>query len=543
MSRSVRPAVLATVLFASLPALLAQPVPRRPHGIYAVVNIEELIKKERTIRPSITPAELEAYFVGLYGRLLDNPAVSGLAIWVNWDALNPNPADSSNAYDWSWLDDPFRQVSGWNSRNPTKPPKTIQLVPLPGFQTPHWVLDQIPSCDDLFRGSTAPRTCGSITVDGFVEGRGVRVLPLPWNPVYRRSWRTFLTALAGRFASNSAFVSISVAGPTASSEEMILPSNGNTPAQRQLGGLLPNAVWLRLLAFQFPERPAYQRSDQAFIDEWKAAIDMYAAVFDGVTLVVTTGAGLPNLGGRGFTVPAAFSSDCPHPNMDCAAETTTLAYFEQPSVGRANAKAVQEDGMEAARVGNFNLGVQGIKLVSRGTAGVTANGSRVMGGAQFNSSFSNFALVEGCPVKFPPRPAERPSGCSIPPDCTVQACIPASCIPQACLAPGVGSADLAGFKTFRDVPGKYLLSPEQAAYNVLRVFFDGTPAAAAFGATPGSTPLSYLQIYAVDFLYAEAHADAPAAVVQPDGATLSITAQNLLNLASAKLSAIGPPRP
>lgn len=543
MSTYVRPALLATSLLAVLPALLAQPLPRRPHGIYAVVNIEELIKKERTIRPSSTPAELEAYFVDLYGRLLNNPAVSGLAIWVNWDALNPHSPGTPNAYDWSWLDDAFHQVSGWNSRNPTKPQKTIQLVPLPGFQTPHWLLDQIPSCDELFQGATPPRTCGSITIDGFVEGRGVRVLPLPWNPVYRRSWRTFLTALAGRYASSPAFVSISVAGPTASSEEMILPTNGNTPAQKQFGGMLPNAVWLRLLAFQFPERPAYQRSDQVFIDEWKAAINMYADVFEGVTLVVTTGAGLPNLGGRGFAVPPAFSADCPHPNMDCAAETTTLAYFEQSSVGGSNAKAIQEDGMEAARVGNFNLGVQGIKLVLRNTAGARATGSPVLGGAQFNSSFSNFALVEGCPVKFPPRPAEQPSGCSIPPGCIGQACIPASCIPQACLAPGVGSADLAGFKTFRDVPGKFLLSPEQAAYNVLRVFFDGTPAAASFGATPGSTPLSYLQVYAVDFLYAEAHADSPASVVQPGGATVSITAQNLLNLASAKLSEIGPPRP
>ena len=56
--------------------LLAQQASRRPRGIYAVVNIEENIKKEQAANPSITPAELQAYFVNLYQDLLGNPAVS-----------------------------------------------------------------------------------------------------------------------------------------------------------------------------------------------------------------------------------------------------------------------------------------------------------------------------------------------------------------------------------------------------------------------------------------------------------------------------------
>ncbi len=130
---------------------------------------------------------------------------------------------------------------------------------------------------------------------------------------------------------------------------MILPDNANTPAQEQFGGMLPNAMWLKLLAFHFPGRAAYQRSDQAFIDEWEAAIDMYAQIFKGLTLVATTGSGFPNLAARDFTVPMEFSAACPNPNMDCAAETTILAYFERSAVGGGNAKAAQEDGMEAAR--------------------------------------------------------------------------------------------------------------------------------------------------------------------------------------------------
>jgi hypothetical protein len=527
------------------PPLLAQSVPRRPQGIYAVVNIQENIKKEQAADPSIKPAELKAYFVNLYQDLLSNPAVSGLALWVNWNALNPNPPSAANPYDWAYVDDAFSQASARNVRDPTKAPKTIQLVPLPGFQTPQWLLAQIPSCDGLFQSpvQTPPRACGKATFADFVEGRGVRELPMPWNPSYKSAWRTFLTQLAARYQSNPAFVSISVAGPTASSEEMILPDNANTPPQDRFGGLLPNAMWLKLLAFHYPGRPAYQRSDQAFIDEWEAAIDMYGEIFSGVTLVATTGSGLPNLAARGFTVPSDFSAACPNPNMDCAAETTILSYFGRPTVGGTNAKAAQEDGMEAARVslGRFNLGVDGIKLVSRGTTHLTAPAAQILGGAQFNSSFANFTLTEGCTSRFPPKPIDRPAGCSIPSNCTIQMCIPVACIPQACLAPGVMQADLASFNILRNVPKRDLISPEQAEYNVLKVYFDGTAVAAFFGGTAGATPLNYLQIYAADFLYAETHVHAPQQVVETGGASVSLSAQDLLNLARQKLLEIAEP--
>ena len=197
---------LVLSLLALASPLMAQPATRRPQGIYAVVYIEENIKKEQAANPSVTGAELKTYFVSLYQDLLNNPAVSGLALWVNWEALNTNPPAAANPYDWTYLDDAFNQASLWNGRNPTKAPKTIQLVPLPGFQTPHWLLDQIPSCDGLFRtpAETPSRTCGKATFAGFVEGRGVRVLPMPWNPLYKSAWRTFLTALAARYESNPA---------------------------------------------------------------------------------------------------------------------------------------------------------------------------------------------------------------------------------------------------------------------------------------------------------------------------------------------------
>ena len=120
-------------------------------------------------------------------------------------------------------------------------------------------------------------------------------------------------------------------------------------------------------------------------------------------------------------------------------------------------------------------------------------------------------------------------------------CIPVACIPQACLAPGVTLADLASFTILRNVPKKDLISPEQAAYNVLKVYFDGTAVASFFGGTPGATPFNYLQIYAVDFLYAAAHVHAPEQVVEAGGASVSTSAQDLLNLAGQKLLEIGEP--
>lgn len=533
--------VLAPSLVAQVQPL--QPAPRRPRGIYAKVNISSYITQQRKANPSITPAELHAYFVNLYQDLLSNPAISGLALQVHWNTLNPNPPAATNPYDWSYVDDAFDRVSAWNAQNSTQAPKTIQLMPTPGFQTPQWVLDQIPTCDGLFQSpsQTAPSTCGKATFVGYGEEADGTVLPLPWNALYKSSWKAFLTALAARYGSNPAFVSIAVAGPTAASEEMIVPNNNNTPSQAQFGGILANDMWLQLLAFHYPSLPAYQKSDQAFIDEWNAAIDMYGAIFSGVTLVATTGSGLPNFGRTGFTIPSAFSGDCTRPEMDCAAETTILSHLVDPTVGGANAKATQTSGLEASRAANLNLGLAGVKRLSQSTASFTTPSAQILGGAQFNTSFASNTVKEGCTSAFPPNSSDMPAGCSIPSTCTVEGCIPVACIPQACLAPGVTPADLAGFNVFSKVPSKDLIPPEQAEYNVLNVYFDGTAVASFFGGTHGAAPLNYLQIYSQDIQYAEGHVNAPAQVGNTGGASAVMSAQDLLNLASQYLLQIAEP--
>ena len=529
---------LTSLLLASALVALAQTSPRRPRGIYAVVNLTENINQQQKANPS---TDLNAYFNSLYRQLLANPAISGLTLQVHWDTLNPNPPATANPYDWSLVDDAFNQASALNAQNPGQSPKTIQLIVTPGFQSPQWIRDQIPSCDGLFQSPprTPSATCGKVTFEAVVEAGDSMELPLPWNPFYKSSWKTFLTALAARYGSNPVFVSIAVAGPTASSAEMILP-NGNAHSQSQFGGLTPNDVWLQLLAFHYPGMAAYQKSDQAFIDEWNAAIDMYGQIFTGVTLVATTGSGLPNFAGGNFTIPSTFTADCSRVEMDCAAETTILSHLVDPATAAGNAKATQTSGMEASRA-DLDLGLAGVKRLSQNTAKFTAASTQILGGAQFNTSFSNNTLTEGCTSKFPPDSSDTPVGCSIPPSCSAQMCIPVACIPQACLAPGVTPADLAGFKTLGQVPGKFLIPPEQAEYNVLKVYFDGTPAASFFGGTNASAPLNYLQIYSPDIQYATANINSPAQVVETDGVTVALSAQDLLNLASPKLLQISEP--
>lgn len=76
---------------------------------------------------------------------------------------------------------------------------------------------------------------------------------------------------------------------------------------------------------------------------------------------------------------------------------------------------------------------------------------------------------------------------------------------------------------------------------MLHIYFDGTASASFFGGTQGSAPLNYLQIYAPDIQYAEASVNAPAQVVETGGAAVSLSAQDLLNLATQKIFAIAEP--
>jgi hypothetical protein len=466
-------------------------------GIYSVVRVEEASKTY----------DLPT----LYDTLLGNQAVSGLAIQVHWDTLNPNPPSDPDAYSWGPVDDAFTSVANWNSLNSNSTPKTIQLIVSPGFNSPQWVRDELTSCNGLFlfSGLLLPppsSECGYATFTNFAEEDQAdsMELPMPWNATYQMAWKTFLQALADKYNGNPALVSIAVAGPTAVSAEMLLP-NGNKVNQLQfahelcfvLGGCVvfglptsPNAMWKVLL-----DNAGLAETDQAFVTAWDDAIDTYGGIFSGITLVATTGNGLPNLtsgDSKGDfpppTTPIDFAPDCTYvkmskthyANMDCQAETNILSHFMKADKGGFNAKAVQTSGLEDPPQSQ-TLGISGVKFVSQKTAIPPVGASQVLGGAQFNRSFSSAALAEG------------------------------------------------------DAK-----SPQKALFNVLSVFFDGTDVATQYcdASTITPAPLNYLQIYYQDFVYSNISV---AASFTESCGKFDVSAQDELNAASPNLLGISEP--
>jgi hypothetical protein len=522
-----------TSFLALAPALMAGP--RTPHGIYAMVGIAQY--EENYLRThSSVPSD---YFTSsVYPELLANPDVSGITLYVHWSRLNPNPAPSGlplprgySQYDWTTIQDLLDLVAGYNTAN--KAHKTVQLVVTPGINSPTWLLGDVGmnngllySCNYLFSTAYAPpptgTECGKVTFSGFVEGgydkaTGVaspQDLPMPWDSTYKNAWQTFLTALAKQFGSRTELVSIAVAGPTASSEEMMFPTRQNTNGAVQLNSLTPEQMWNDLLENHYTgaykDFIKYWNSDVAIIDEWEHAIDMFGKTFSGLTLTISTGDSFPNLDAplptdvpcnlnKGetctFAIPSSpidFHGVClANGDMDCAAETTILAYFNLSTVGGSNAKATMMDGMKGGAK-HGNLGVPSVKLVSFETDLFTSPSQRILGGSQFAHRFSNDAA---------------------------------------------GAADEGGCTSG--------CSAEQAEYNVLVWFFDETSEGPSFpsgtvaiGGHNGPAPLNYLQIYGGDVTYASNHASNPKVAVTMGGTTKMVTAQELLHKASLALAAI-----
>ena len=240
---------------------------------------------------------------------------------------------------------------------------------------------------------------------------------------------------------------------------MIFPTSANTSAA-QPSGLAVDATWAALIQHSFPSNSAYQNTDQAFIDAWKQAIDAYESIFSGVTLFIGADAGddFPNFSQT--VTPHAdntlFAVDCSNSPkteiMSCEAKTEILSYFV--TVTGLNGKGTQVGGMTASSAVTIgNIGVQGVKVL---TALSPPPSPPFIGGAEFDFPVSGPDLQgEGCP---------DPSG---------------------------------------NCPG---LSVAEGAYNVMTVFFTGTPAAAFYGGTVGTAPIQYLEVSYLDLQYALANA-------------------------------------
>jgi hypothetical protein len=518
-----------------------------PAGIYANVQLHPLIAQARMACESLPPPPsgririclnpyLGQFLTNYFGYLLENPAVSGLLIEAQWQDLQPNdpgpnPSAPSNPDStvFNYLDAAFNAITVWNKEHSTNP-KTLQLELTPGFNSPTWLFDEIDtaaggsgmgSCDGLFYSppQAVSSKCGYTNIFWKTESPPPAQLPfpLPWNPAYKQYWRAFLTAVSNYiYIANpdyvSSFVSIAVAGPTASSTEIILPHSSDENA----GTLtLPKSVcngtsctpavvpdvyhaWNALLGNSYGATSSYVNSERAFIEEWAYAIDVYGQLFSSVTLTVATGGDqLPDFPSPSNPFlthpPLAFVPDCGTSNiatMSCAAETAILAYFAGPPVGGANAKATQENGLTARGIKNASLSGASVKWLSNSTtfplsalnpsSGNSSIVSHMLAGLQLAKAFSD--ETPDSSTGYSPMQYE---GCLSTPPCPMQTPKLTKTNPSA---------------------------REQALLNVLQAFFQGTSAASDFGAAPTAmngtqtvqnAPINYLQIWDTDILYAE----------------------------------------
>jgi hypothetical protein len=463
---------------------------RQPLGVYAKVDIEDLIKGYQGSQP------VHVYLRHLYGLALADPAISGLTVGRHWDNIQLSDSrcifshscapGSEEGYDWSYLDDAFEEANSVH--------KSVQLIITPGFDSPPWLVHKIPPCDGLFPGSApaptsenAPSDCGTVRFTDFPEDQrsdkidGHYVLPLPWNQAYQTAWWDFLTHLDARYKDNPAFISIAMAEPVGGSTEFILPTSergdgtGHGKAMHPPLGPLADPTWAALIQHSFPNISDYQSTDQVFIDQWEQTIDAYEMIFAGVTLFLSpdSGSDLPWFKWNA-TLPmhpdnTLFAQDCsqainsPLPYVDtdyrsCEAKTEILSYFV--TVDGPNAKATQVGGMTATSATcTGDIALPGVKLL-------TSLSPPFLGGAEFDHPVSG-TKTQRQEVGCPPLPG---------PICTVS---PVKQAPNC------------------DV------TPEEAAYYVLANFFYGTPVAAYYGGKPGTAPMEYLEVAIEDVRYAQ----------------------------------------
>jgi hypothetical protein len=604
-------ALISCLLIASTAGFTAGQ-PRVPKGIYSTFIIEGIINQAQAAaypniklnknlpqypNPAITPDPTDAVLVSYFTTLLNNPAISGLAPQIGWNTLNP----AKGVYTWNALDDVFTAVDQWNSAHRFLPPKTIQILIGAGFNAPPYVFSDIDtgvcgaaaapcpqagSCDGLFMSPLFPvsKFCGYTTLFYETEAGAPnqKALPMPWNQIYKTDHGTFLTALNQHLQaepSSSAFNSIAMSGPTASSTEMILPSNSDQtftvdgvsnnglislsttpplpafpPGETAAPGITADEAWDALVVNFYGTGSGFKYTDLPFIDEWIAAINLYSSIFNDITLMLTTTTdalpGFPAAPANQLVPALGFSSDCglttQAAEQECSAVTQVLYDFVNPTVGGSNAKAVFEAGMTAAR-DSFDLGTNAVRWLAEVTAsgrnplqGTPYSMSRILGGMQFSHSFtadtgqSNGATdgstdieAEGCPT-FP-----------------------------TTLCPN--------------------LTPAQGFFNVMQdSYLVGTAVGPLFGASNSVTygnwvyknaPMNFLEIYDGDVIYASGLAgctmqqitgspaspanlvaippDVSACIVQPFSSTwLSVlTTQAELDLASLSQLLIAEPPP
>jgi hypothetical protein len=488
---------------------------RTPLGVYAHVDIEFAIQLYldslqsklpagacSALPAGIKPQAVRDSLRGTYTALLADDAVSGISAGVHWCAIQvADPICVSNqscppgrpdGYDWSYLDDLFAAANAAR--------KSIRLLITPGVDAPPWLMAELESCDTLFTGQGASADCGKVTFTKFPETQRAdsHELPMPWDKTYNSAWEKFLAQVNARYGSNSAFVAIVVAGPVCASTEIILPTSANgsylnvasiPPLHPTLPPIKADKMWRMLIDNHYPHDDTYKTyPDQVFVEYWKTAIEAYEHIFSNVTLTISPDLGddLPELGklsAQHETSPL-WQADCAwNQTVSCEAKTQILADFV--AARGPNAKATDVGGMAASSaVTPGNLGLPGVKVLTS-----MPQSPPFLGGAEFDHAVAG------------PEKVRQKEGC---PD-------PAHCKP---------------------------LTPVEAAFNVLRVFFYGTPVGDTYGGERGVAPIRYVDVDYMDIEYSlglPLHSLPIQCGLPPSGSLGETSMQDVLNRASHDL--------
>lgn len=155
------------------------------------------------------------------GELFDdaiytNSNLSGVTFRTSWADIEP----TKEKFQWSKLDSVFTKAEANG--------KWVELVIIPGFGSPQWVLKDKSIQSEEF----------SIQY-GRGKGQTLR-LPLPWDEKYLSLWSDFLKQLSNRYGNRKSFVKIAVAGPTSVSAEVSLPEEKADLKKWQALGYTPS---------------------------------------------------------------------------------------------------------------------------------------------------------------------------------------------------------------------------------------------------------------------------------------------------------------
>lgn len=330
-----------------------------PVGVYAQVGVAQAINEVQKglqieaqqpicgFVPAYQASRTNDIHIGLqnlYESLMLARGVSGIALGIPWCLLQPCPPSGTSAEPWcttsptfpggldfSYVQDAVIAANAAAAVDKVNgndlPPPTVQLIIVPGVDTPAWlvpdllVTNRIPRCVAKKSGSY-PANCGWLFDPNLPEashGQSFNI-PMPWNDLYVTYWTTFLQALAENIAAGTGgaytltappLVSIDVVGPIGASDEMILPT---FPADKKAAHKPPDTVWTPLITAAidctsncsntltgYANYDIYSKtpslSEQVFVDAWNATIDMYEQVFanSNLTLILVpdAGTGLP----------------------------------------------------------------------------------------------------------------------------------------------------------------------------------------------------------------------------------------------------------